>query len=77
MKITYDKSLTKHVLDAFDKKFDDEGYLVERSNPSQRVLTKDGIEITKNKFGGIKKGSELYISSDIASIISLCKDQSE
>jgi len=77
MKITYDKSLTKLVLDAFDKKFDTEGFLVERSNPSQRVLTRDGLEITKNKFGGIKKGSELYISSDLASIISLCKGLSK
>ena len=73
MKVTYDKDLTGLVLDAFDKKADTEGYLVEKSNPSQRVLTSDGNEIPRALFGGDKRGSELYVSSDLVSIINLCK----
>lgn len=73
MKVTYSNELTSLVLDAFNKTVDEEGYVVEKNNTSQRVLTQDGKQIPVKFFGGIKKGSELYVSSDLPSIMELCK----
>ena len=72
LKVTFDESARDFILEAFDKVVDDQGYLVEKSNPAQHVLTKDGHEIKKDKFAGIRKGSEIYIKSDLLSLIELC-----
>jgi len=73
-KITFTKSARDFVLDAFGKTQDSEGYLVEKSNPKQRVLTQDGEEIKKEQFAGIKKGSQVFIKSDLVSLMKLCDD---
>lgn len=73
-KVTFTRTTQDFVLDAFDKTKDSEGYLVEKSNPSQRVLTKDGEEINENYFAGIRKGSQVYIKSDLVSLMRLCDD---
>lgn len=69
--ITFDKSAKDFVLETFNKSTDDEGYIVEKDSPNQRVLTPDGEEIKKEEFAGIKKGSEKYIKSDLVSLIKL------
>ncbi len=74
LKVTFDESMRDFVLEAFGKKVDESGYLIESDNPGQRVLTKDGQEIKKEKFAGIRKGSEIYIKSDLISLIELCDD---
>ena len=71
--ITFDKSATSDILNMFDKTIDKEGYIVEKSNPSQRVLTIDGQEIKTNEFAGIQKGSEVFIKNDIFSLMKLNK----
>lgn len=72
MTITFDNSAQSFVLEAFDKTIDAEGYIVERSNPSQRVLTPSGQEIKQEAFAGVRKGSEVFMKSDIISLIELC-----
>ena len=72
--LTFDESARDFVLEAFDKKVDKTGYIVEKSNPAQRVPTPDGQDISIEKFAGIRKGSEIYIRSDIVSLIELCDD---
>lgn len=69
--ITFDKSARKFVLASFNKTTDDEGYIVEKSNPKQRVLSPDGEEVKETEFAGVKKGSEVFIKSDLMSIIEL------
>ncbi|MBI2405476.1 hypothetical protein HYV21_00265 [Candidatus Microgenomates bacterium] len=69
--ITFDKSVKDFILDAFGKTTDSEGYVVEKNNLTQRVLTPDGEEIKKDEFAVIKKGSEKYIKSDLISLIRL------
>ena len=69
--ITFDKSAKDFVLKTFNKTTDEEGYIVEKDNPKQRVLTSDGEEIKMEEFACIKKGSEKYIKSDIVSLIKL------
>lgn len=44
---------------------------MEGSNIKQRVLSSDGDVIRENEFAGVKKGSEVFIKSDLLSIIEL------
>lgn len=69
--ILFDISAREEILDAFDKKIDEKGYIVEKSKPEQKVLTTDGDEIEAKKFAGIRKGSEIFIRSDLNSLIEL------
>lgn len=73
-KIIFDESAKNFILDTFDKSTDAEGFLIEKANPSQRVLTKDAQEIKKDQFAGIRKGSEIFIKSDLPSLIQLIDD---
>ncbi len=70
--ITFNKSAKKFILDTFGKMVDGEGYLAEKNNLKQRVLTQDGEEIYIDEFGGIRGGSEIYIKSGLMSLIRLC-----
>ncbi|PIP53869.1 MAG: hypothetical protein COX07_08405 [Bacteroidetes bacterium CG23_combo_of_CG06-09_8_20_14_all_32_9] len=73
MKITFDENVKHEILDLFDKSVDEEEYIVEKSNPKQRVLTFDGQEIKIDEFGGIKSGSEVFIKKDLVSLMKLSK----
>jgi hypothetical protein len=74
IKLVFDKSAKDFVLDSFHKKVDDDGYIVEKSNPLQKVMTIDGQDILADQFAGIRKGSEIYVRSDIISLIEMCDD---
>ena len=70
--ILFDNSAKPFILDAFDKTINEEGVIVEKGNPDQRVFSVDGEEIEEKNFAGIKKGSEIFIKSDIISLMRLC-----
>ena len=69
--ITFDKTARKFILESFNKTTDEEGYVVEKSNIKQRVLSPDGDVVKEIEFAGVKKGSEVFIKSDLLSIIEL------
>jgi len=69
--ITFDASLKSEILSCFGKTVDDSGYIVERDDPSQRVLTPNGEDVTLDEFAGIRKGSEIFIKADLPSLIEL------
>lgn len=69
--ISFDSSSKDFILSIFDKKVDDEGYVVE-TNSNLRVITQDGQEVRRDDFGGIRHGSEIYFKSDLPSLIELC-----
>ena len=71
--LTFDSSLRNEVLEFFDKKVNEENIIVERSNPQQHVLSSDGQEVKIEEFGGIKKGSEVFIKNDIISLMRISK----
>lgn len=71
--ITFSKSAREDILELYGKSVDDEGYIVEKDNPSQRVLTPNGEEININEWGGVRKGSEAFIKNDTFSLIELAK----
>ncbi len=72
-KITVSKDARKDILDLLDKSVDAEGYIVEKDDPSQKVLTPKGEEIHLKEWGGIVKGSEAFIKSDAISLTELAK----
>jgi hypothetical protein len=69
--ITFDFESKRKILSFFGKTIDEDGYLIEEDNPDQRVITPDGDDITLDEFAGIRKGSEIYIKSDLPSLIEL------
>lgn len=65
--VIFDKKLNAEIVSLFDKKIDEDGYIIEKNG--ERVLTKEGEEIKIEDFGGLRKGSEVFIKSDIVSLI--------
>ena len=66
--IQFDKSATKKILSYFNKTVNSEGYVIEKET-KEKVLSFDGTEVQLEDFGGIMLGSEIYIKSDLDSII--------
>ena len=71
--VTFSDDAKKDILGLFGKMVDEEGYIIEKDNPEQRVLTPKGEEIYIEEWGGITKGSEIFIKSDVFSLIGLAK----
>ncbi len=69
--ITFEKEAKREILGFFNKSVAEENYIVEKDNPTQRVLTPDGEEIRLNDFAGVRNGSEIFIKSDLTSLINL------
>jgi hypothetical protein len=68
MKIIFGDSARDFVLDAFGKTAKD-GFIVEKSDPTQKVLTPRGEEIPLDEFAGIRKGSAIFVKNDIVSLV--------
>lgn len=73
IKLTFDDSVRKEILNTFNKDINEEGIIIEKDNPSQKVLSIDGEEISADEFGGIKKGSEVFIKNDLISLMRFSK----
>ena len=73
IKLTFDESAKIEVLGFLNKDIDSENYIIEKDNPSQRVLTIDGEEVQISEFGGAKAGSEVFIKKDIVALMRLSK----
>ena len=73
LKLTFDESAKKDILDFLDKKVDKDNFIVEKNNQKQRVLTEMGEEVSYDEFGGAKKGSEIFIKKDLISLMRLSK----
>ena len=58
------------ILEAFGKSINKEGIIIETST-GEPVLTPEGEEIEAKKFGGLKKGSEIFIKDDLFAIMNL------
>ena len=69
--IRFDESARNIVLDALDKAVDSEGFVVEKKDTKQRVLTERGDQVKATKLAGIRKGSFRFFETDLPSILSL------
>ena len=72
-KIIFEKSVKKDILNFLDKSVGENNIIVEKDNPEQKVLTFDNQELTLEEFGGIQKGSEVFIKNDVVSLMRLSK----
>jgi hypothetical protein len=68
LRITFDASARGFILDSFGKAAKD-GFIVEKSKPSQKVLTPRGEEIPVREFAGVRQGSVIFVKSDIVSLV--------
>lgn len=66
--ITFDESSKTLILKVFGKDVDEQGFIVE-SLSGIRVLSPDGDEVHIDDFAGIKKGSEIFITKDLPSLL--------
>ena len=57
------------ILEAFGKSINEDGLIVDENG--EPVLTPEGDIIHYSKFGGLKKGSEIFIKDDLYSIMNL------
>ncbi len=75
--VTFDEVFKKDILELFDKSVDDDDFIIEASNPTQKVLTPNGEDIRLKEFVGIKKGSEIYIKGDLISLIDFATENED
>lgn len=71
--ITFSKNVREDILELFGKSLDEEGFIVEKDDTSQRVLTPKGEEIHIDEWAGVVKGSEAFVKNDALSLIELAK----
>lgn len=73
-KIVFDDSAKLFVLELLGKTVNEEGKVVEKGNADQKVLTFDKNELYFEEFGGVKKGSEVFIENNVVSLFKLSKE---
>lgn len=71
--ITFSESAKIEILDLYGKSVDADGFIVEKDNISERVLTPKGEEIQIEEWAGVRKGSEAFVKKDTFSLIELAK----
>lgn len=64
--ITFGSSASETVLEQFGKTVDDDGYIINEET-GERVTTRQGEEIRIEEFGGIGKGSEIFVKNNFNS----------
>jgi len=69
--ITFDNSAKTKILESFNMTINQNGYIVEKDNPLKIVISPEGDPLELKKFAGIKKGSLVFMRSDITSLINL------
>lgn len=70
MKITFDKSARRAILDMFGKTVDSEKYIIDKKT-NERIQTVNGEDINIERFGGIRKGSEIFLKDDLPTYIEI------
>ena len=68
--IYFSKKNRDLILEAFGKGINEDGYLYELES-KELLLTPDNEEILCSKFGGIKRGSEIFLKNDLSTIVKL------
>jgi hypothetical protein len=71
-KLLFSQQAIPLILEAFGKSINDDGLIIETAT-REPVLTPDGEEMKAADFGGIKRGSEIFIKDDLFSIINLAE----
>jgi len=70
-KLLFTEKSLPFILEAFGKGIKD-GIIIDIAT-GEPVLTPDGEEIEASKFGGFKKGSEIFLKDDLFTIMNLAE----
>lgn len=74
--IIFDDSARLFILEAFGKTVDCNDFIVEKNN-YERVLTPRGEDIPLSEFAGVRKGSAVFMKSDIVSLVEAAEKMSK
>ena len=69
-KLTFDDSSREFILSLFGKYINENGEVLE-NNTGEVVKSFEGNSLTVDEFGGVKKGSELFIENNVVSLYRL------
>jgi hypothetical protein len=71
-KLLFTEKTASFVLEAFGKTINEDGLITEIAT-GEPVLTPEGEELEYRKFGGLKKGSEIFMKDDLYAIMNLAE----
>jgi len=71
-KLLFTEKAAPFILEAFGKEINADGLIIETAT-GEPVLTPEGEEVSFREFGGLKKGSEIFIKDDLYSIMNLAE----
>jgi hypothetical protein len=74
--LAFDESSKNVILQIFGKAVDTQGFIYDIKS-GQRVLNPDGDEVLAKDFAGIRKGSEIFITKDLPSLIQFASDSQD
>jgi hypothetical protein len=66
--IVFETGAKEFILKSLNKSVDSDGFIIDNSN-HKKVPSLDGTNFTLEEFAGVVKGSEIYVKSDIVSLI--------
>lgn len=72
--VVFDRTSRNFILKSINKISSSDGFLVEKNNTNQKVLTREGEEIRARDVGVIRPGSQIFIKKDIVSLIKFASD---
>lgn len=72
--LVFNDSTKDFVLSLFDKKVDENGYIVEKDS-EEKVLTPSGDDVQVNNFAGFTPGSEIILTQDLPSLLQYANRQ--
>lgn len=69
-KLLFTEKALPLILEAFGKSISKDGLIINTAT-NEPVLTREGEVIEAKNFGGLKKGSEIFLKDDLYSIMNL------
>jgi len=73
-KLLFTEKAIPLILEAYGKSINDDGIIID-TKTGEPVYTKTGELIPISNFGGIKKGSEIFLKDDLGTIINLVEEK--
>ncbi|MFY9228008.1 MAG: hypothetical protein WAO28_01625 [Candidatus Microsaccharimonas sp.] len=71
--LAFDEASKNVILQLFGKAIDQQGFIFDIKT-GVRVLNPEGDEVLARDFAGIRKGSEIFITRDLPSLIQFASD---
>lgn len=76
LEITFTEGAIEPVLEAFGKRIDTDGYIIE-SDTGERVLTPENNEIKADNLAVLAEGSDVFIEDNFVSLVNYYHDNDE